>query len=173
MLMIVEALLLIFGAIMLFTGKVSVGSFQVAGIKVRQAGIILMLPLVVGFSVGLIIGFNAASEGRDIGMNDAMGITLAELLGTIAAGMFSWRLLKQASRDTFEYEKVKTGMRYGSLSDFPSVMTLAETAYYLRTSEKEVLALIHDGFVPAAKMGGSYRISRQAVDEYLRQQHAV
>ncbi len=49
----------------------------------------------------------------------------------------------------------------------PSVMTPAEAATYLRVSEEDVLAAIKAGELKAKKIGNAYRISKEALDQYL------
>jgi excisionase family DNA binding protein len=49
----------------------------------------------------------------------------------------------------------------------PSVMTPAEAATYLRVSEEDVLAAITAGELKAKKIGNAYRISKEALDQYL------
>jgi len=49
----------------------------------------------------------------------------------------------------------------------PDIMTLSEAAAYLRVGEEDVLAAINEGQLKAKKIGTSYRISKQAVEEFL------
>jgi excisionase family DNA binding protein len=49
----------------------------------------------------------------------------------------------------------------------PDVMTLSEAAAYMRVGEEDVLEVIKAGELKAKKIGSSYRISKQAIDEYL------
>ena len=50
----------------------------------------------------------------------------------------------------------------------PSVMTPSEAAGYLRVSEEDVVAAIEGGQLKAKKIGNAYRVSREALDEYLK-----
>jgi excisionase family DNA binding protein len=50
----------------------------------------------------------------------------------------------------------------------PSVMTPAEAATYLRVSEEDVLAAINAGDLKARKIGNAYRISKEALDDFLK-----
>lgn len=50
----------------------------------------------------------------------------------------------------------------------PDIMTLSEAAAYIRVGEEDVLAIISAGELKAKKIGTSYRISKQAIDEYLK-----
>jgi excisionase family DNA binding protein len=49
----------------------------------------------------------------------------------------------------------------------PDIMTLSEAAAYMRVGEEDVLEVIKAGELKAKKIGTSYRISKQAVDEFL------
>ncbi|MCI0521872.1 MAG: SPFH domain-containing protein [Chloroflexi bacterium] len=50
----------------------------------------------------------------------------------------------------------------------PSVMTPSEAASYLRVSEEDVVAAITAGDLKAKKIGNAYRISKDALDEFLK-----
>jgi excisionase family DNA binding protein len=48
------------------------------------------------------------------------------------------------------------------------VLTLAETAAYLRVSEKEVARLVREQGLPGRKLGDEWRFLKTAVQEWLR-----
>jgi excisionase family DNA binding protein len=50
----------------------------------------------------------------------------------------------------------------------PSVMTPAEAAQFLRVSEEDVLAAIASGDLKAKKLGTAYRISKEALEAFLK-----
>lgn len=50
----------------------------------------------------------------------------------------------------------------------PSVMTPTEAAAYLRVSEEDVIAAITAGDLKAKKIGNAYRISKDALDQFLK-----
>ncbi len=50
---------------------------------------------------------------------------------------------------------------------FPPVMTPSEAANVLRVSEEDVIAAIDAGDLQARKIGSAYRISKEALDEFL------
>jgi excisionase family DNA binding protein len=50
----------------------------------------------------------------------------------------------------------------------PDVMTPAEAAGVLRVSEEDVLAAIEAGDLKARKLGNAYRISREALEAFLK-----
>ena len=49
----------------------------------------------------------------------------------------------------------------------PDIMTLSEAGAYMRVGEEDVLAVIQSGELKAKKIGASYRISKQAIDDFL------
>jgi excisionase family DNA binding protein len=53
----------------------------------------------------------------------------------------------------------------GGMSD---VMTPSEAAQVLRVTEEDVLAAIKDGSLKARKLGSAYRISKEALEEFLK-----
>ncbi len=50
----------------------------------------------------------------------------------------------------------------------PDVMTVAEAAAYLRVSEADVQAMIDSGEIKARRIGSQVRISKAALDEFLK-----
>jgi excisionase family DNA binding protein len=51
----------------------------------------------------------------------------------------------------------------------PEFLTVRELAAYLRVSVRTAYQLVYDGAVPAARVGGQYRIPRAQLDERLAQ----
>lgn len=47
-------------------------------------------------------------------------------------------------------------------------LTVAEVAAVMRVSKMTVYRLVHNAELPAVKIGRSFRVPEQAVDEYLR-----
>ena len=56
----------------------------------------------------------------------------------------------------------------GATAQTPSVMTPAEAATYLRVSEEDVIAAINSGDLKAKKIGNAFRISKDALDDFLK-----
>ncbi|MBQ6508812.1 MAG: helix-turn-helix domain-containing protein, partial [Flexilinea sp.] len=50
----------------------------------------------------------------------------------------------------------------------PSVMTPSEVAQMLKVAEEDIIAAIQEGDLKARKIGSAYRISKEAVDEFLK-----
>jgi excisionase family DNA binding protein len=49
----------------------------------------------------------------------------------------------------------------------PDIMTVAEAAAYMRVSERDIMALIDQGKLGAARIGDSYRIARIAIEDFM------
>ena len=47
-------------------------------------------------------------------------------------------------------------------------LTVAEVASVMRVSKMTVYRLVHNGELPAARVGRSFRVPEQAVHDYLR-----
>lgn len=47
-------------------------------------------------------------------------------------------------------------------------LTVAEVAAHMRVSKMTVYRLVHSGEMPAVRVGRSFRVSEQAVKDYLR-----
>ena len=47
-------------------------------------------------------------------------------------------------------------------------LTIAEVASKMRVSKMTVYRLVHNGELPAVRVGRSFRVSEHDVDEYLR-----
>jgi excisionase family DNA binding protein len=47
-------------------------------------------------------------------------------------------------------------------------LTVAEVAQVMRVSKMTVYRLVHSGELPAVRVGRSFRVPEQAVQEYLR-----
>ncbi len=50
-------------------------------------------------------------------------------------------------------------------------LTVAEVAAAMRVSKMTVYRLVHSGELPAARVGRSFRVPEEAVDEYLRKSY--
>ncbi|WP_148613622.1 helix-turn-helix domain-containing protein [Nocardioides rubriscoriae] len=55
----------------------------------------------------------------------------------------------------------------GGLSD-PKFLTIAEVAALMRVSKMTVYRLVHGGELPAVRVGRSFRVAEEDVNEYLR-----
>ncbi|KAF0110743.1 MAG: hypothetical protein FD147_1393 [Chloroflexi bacterium] len=57
----------------------------------------------------------------------------------------------------------------GAAASIPSVMTTAEAANVLKVAEADVIAAITSGGLKAKKIGESYRISKEALENFLKE----
>jgi excisionase family DNA binding protein len=109
----------------------------------------------------------AADAMRDAAQNPGGG---AGLTAGIGAGMGIGNLMGQALQGGMQAgqqqpQGPKGGVPAGGM---PDVMTPSEAAAILKVSEEDVLAAIKDGSLKAKKLGKAYRISKEAVEEFLK-----
>ena len=66
--------------------------------------------------------------------------------------------------------KVRCIMASNSSGDFSEVkfLTVAEVAAVMRVSKMTVYRLVHSGELPAVRVGRSFRVPEETVNEYLR-----
>jgi excisionase family DNA binding protein len=100
----------------------------------------------------------AADAMRDAAQNPSGG---AGLTAGIGAGMGIGSAISDAVR------KGAQSAEAGSAGT-ADVMTPSEAASFLKVAEEDVLAAIKSGDLKAKKIGKAYRISRAALDEYLK-----
>ena len=55
---------------------------------------------------------------------------------------------------------------------YPEIMTIGETAQYLRISQSSLYKLAQDGRLPCQKVGRHWRFRRQALERWLEEKHA-
>lgn len=101
----------------------------------------------------------AADAMRDAAQNPSGA---AGLTAGIGAGMGIGNVLTDA------LAKGAKPVAAGAAAAEGSVMTPAEAATYLRVSEEDVVAAITGGQLKAKKIGNAYRISKTALDDYLK-----
>ncbi len=171
MLLICEALLIVLGAYMLLAGRIDINGVRASGRNVRLAGAALMTPLAFGVLAAPLF---LKISGGEITAELLLTASCVELLVVLGAISVASSLVRQARA---EGQRAPSSARF--MPPFlahtpmpmplavPSVMTVAEAAVYLRASEQDVLDLIDDGKLPAARVGGVYRIARRAIDDYL------
>jgi excisionase family DNA binding protein len=92
-------------------------------------------------------GGGLAGAGVGLGAGVGIGSAMAQMIG------------QSASQPPAEQQAAQAAV--------PEVMTLSEAAAYMRVGEEDVLDVINSGELKARKLGSSYRISKQAIDEFL------
>ncbi len=104
----------------------------------------------------------AADAMRDAAQNPSGG---AGLTAGIGAGMGIGNVLGQSLQGMSGAGAAAGG---GAPASMPSVMTPSEAATFLRVSEEDVVAAIQSGDLKAKKIGNAYRISKEAIEEFLK-----
>ena len=103
----------------------------------------------------------AADAMRDAAQNPSGG---AGLTAGIGAGMG----IGSAITDSLKKSSSGSGADVpAGASGPPPVMTPSEAAAYLKVAEEDVVAAIEAGDITAKKIGKAYRISKEALDEFL------
>ena len=105
----------------------------------------------------------AADAMRDAAQNPSGG---AGLTAGIGAGMGIGNLMQQATSGAMQGQS-GSGAK-AAAAGIPDVMTPSEAASILKVSEEDVLAAINDKSLKAKKMGSAYRISKAALEEFLK-----
>jgi excisionase family DNA binding protein len=103
----------------------------------------------------------AADAMRDAAQNPSGG---AGLTAGIGAGMGIGNVLSDSLKGVQEGQ---AGQGAGAPSGPPPVMTPSEAASYLKVAEEDVIAAIEAGDLKAKKIGKAYRISKEAIDDFL------
>jgi excisionase family DNA binding protein len=107
----------------------------------------------------------AADALRDAAQNESGG---AGLTAGIGAGVGLGQVIADSLRNRPGTDQQGTAPAGPSGPALPPVMTPAEAASILRVSEEDVLAAIQDGSLKARKLGSAYRISKEALEEFLK-----
>jgi excisionase family DNA binding protein len=108
--------------------------------------------------------YQAAQAMRDAAQQEGGGGLAGAGLG-LGAGAGLGAMMGQAMG-----QAMQGGQQAGGESAQPAapdIMTLSEAAAYMRVGEEDVLDVIKSGELKAKKIGSSYRISKQAIDEFL------
>lgn len=107
----------------------------------------------------------AADALRDAAQNESGG---AGLTAGIGAGVGLGQVITDALRSNQPGAQAAAQGATPAAAGMPAVMTPAEAAALLRVSEEDVLAAIQDGSLKARKLGSAYRISKEALEEFLK-----
>jgi excisionase family DNA binding protein len=110
----------------------------------------------------------AADAMRDAAQNPSGG---AGLTAGIGAGMGIGNVLSQSLQGMAGAGAAGASQQAsgnGKTNGIPDVMTPAEAAAILKVSEEDVMAAITAGDLKARKIGSAYRISKDAVESFLK-----
>ena len=156
-----------FGLFLLFRGQLIINNRVIPKDRTRLIGFVLMAPLVVGLLAGTLIGLS----GGVVDFDSLQGAALIELVVLfIAFGAVYYLISTTPPSDKMPASPMRPfatpNMMQPSVHD---ILTIPEAAAYLRVSEEEVMRLIDDGKLPAARIGDSFRIARIAIDDFLKE----
>ena len=101
---------------------------------------------------------DAAQSGGEAGGLTGAGVGLGAGVGMGAA-------MAQTMSQAMSGQAQQSGRE--AAPSVPDIMTLSEASAYMRVGEEDVLAVIESGELKAKKIGTSYRISKNAIDEFL------
>lgn len=107
----------------------------------------------------------AADALRDAAQNPSGG---AGLTAGIGAGMGIGNVLSQSLQGVGSAPPAGGAQSAAPAAATPDVMTPSEAASYLRVSEEDVIAAINSGDLKAKKIGNAFRISKDALDTFLK-----
>lgn len=111
----------------------------------------------------------AADAMRDAAQNPSGG---AGLTAGIGAGMGIGNVLGQSLQGMTGQQAAEgtaaAGAGAAAGASVPSVMTPGEAAQILKVSEEDVIAAITAGDLKARKIGTAFRISKEALEEFLK-----
>jgi len=106
----------------------------------------------------------AADAMRDAAQNPSGG---AGLTAGIGAGMGIGNALSGALNNVNQQQNAAAGGAAAGTGAMPDVMTPAEAAQFLKVSAEDVVAAIEAGDLKARKLGKAYRISKDALNDFL------
>lgn len=107
----------------------------------------------------------AADAMRDAAQNPSGG---AGLTAGIGAGMGIGNVLSGSLAGMTGNQQSSGNGSGSSATVMPDVMTPSEAATFLKVSEEDVIAAITAGELKARKIGSAYRVSKDALQEFLK-----
>jgi excisionase family DNA binding protein len=112
----------------------------------------------------------AADALRDAAQNPSggAGLTAGIGAGVGIGGVMSQALQGMTGAKAGEGKGTETGAAAAGAAALPDVMTPAEAAQALKVSEDDIIAAITAGDLKARKIGSAYRISKDALDAFLK-----
>ena len=117
--------------------------------------------------------FQAARAMRDAASNQGAGGAMAGAGVGLGAGVGMGAAMAQAISQAMtsqpqQAQPAAAPAAPAAASATPDVMTAAEAAAYLRVAEADVQAMVDSGELKARKIGAQVRISKAALDEFLK-----
>lgn len=186
-------ILLIFGAVLYYRGRIKIGSINAEGKHVKSAGIILMLPAMGSFLLGLVIGTLFSGDVETL-MNLINILFIVEIAAIFLALFVAYRMIVNppdatglpgvlgnlGSRESQQPRKTVTIPGTNAPIELPSapkitktILSTQEAAEYLNTTEDNIFHLIEEGKLTAARVNYRYQIARSQLDDYLNTQKPI
>lgn len=186
-------ILLIFGAVLYYRGRIKIGSINAEGKHVKSAGIILMLPAMGSFLLGLVIGTLFSGDVETL-MNLINILFIVEIAAIFLALFVAYRMIVNppdatglpgvlgnlGSRESQQSRKTVTIPGTNAPIELPSapkitktILSTQEAAEYLNTTEDNIFHLIEEGKLTAARVNYRYQIARSQLDDYLNTQKPI
>lgn len=158
------------GLVLLVKGNFRLSNRNVPAQTGRIIGLLLMAPLVIGFVYGIAVVSQMDVVSTDILENEALlNAAMVEMVALLLAMAISAYLILSLPKEPLPIAgPAWSGGPVAVPHHYAKVMTTAEVADYLRIPEFEVITLIEDGKLPAARIGGDYRIARSVVEDFLQ-----
>ena len=111
----------------------------------------------------------AADAMRDAAQNPSGGAGLTAGIGAgVGIGQVIGQSLSGMTGAAATQGSATTGGSSAAAANIPAVMTPAEAAAILKVSEEDVVAAITAGDLKARKLGSAFRISKEALEEFLK-----
>lgn len=184
-------ILLIVGAVLWYMGRIRLGGFETQGRHVRVAGVILMLPASLSFIIGIVIGI--LSGGRIDSIINMLGLlSMIELVLNVVAAIVAYILIvdpdgapqlpgilgdiQQERRQNIgamgeaKMRRIEPTVRRQT---FGSILSVQQAAEYLGVTEANIIDLIEDGKLAAARINYHYQIARSALDDFKAQEQTL
>lgn len=164
----------IIGLILLFKGNTRLFERNLPAPKVRVIGMILMAPFIIAVCAGFTLVSAVIDENTTfddlVSSPDVQNVTMIEYgalaLALLLAAYNIFTLPKEAPLTAPPSQRFSFDAP-PSVGEVPKIMTVEEVAVYLRVSPDEVLRLINEGKLGAARIGSTYRIAKIAVDDFM------
>ncbi len=111
----------------------------------------------------------AADAMRDAAKNPSGGAGLTAGIGAgIGIGNIMGQALQGGMMNTAQGGQVASGAAAGAAASMPDIMSPTQAAQYLQVAEADVMQMITEGQLKAKKIGSQYRVSKGALDEFLK-----
>lgn len=177
----ITIILFMIGLGLVIVGRVRFADIDAQGPQVRAAGLVLMVPLVTMFILGILAGMltRGDAEGVSVALNVLFVVEIITWMAAVAVAYF---LLYAKAGVKFDMNQFRitdflgVTSPQGTLSSvqrntLPSIMTVQQAARYLGVSETHILDAIKAGRLAASKSPQKgYSIARMVLDEY-REEH--